>query len=309
LGFAAEMIDEMEAGIPARAVIGRKLRRGGRKLLRLIGADRTVIAHAVEHVGEALPRALRMAVRPEIARALGQPGQERAFRYAQCRGRLAEIAARRKLHSPRAAAEIDRVEIKLENLVLAQGAFDPRRHHDLADLALVRDVVADHEILGDLLGDGRAALGPARLRQIAHEGADQAALIDAMMLKKTLVLRRHEGVAHVRRNPAQPDRDSPLAACGSSIAVVINSSRLMSSMSKALRIWVQPSRSSCTISSRSRAASNSVLIASGRVVTWLSASAVAKILIRMAFIGTTWQRTAFGRFMLRLSGQSELYMT
>ena len=33
---------------------------------------------------------------------------------------------------------------------------------------------------------------------------------------------------------------SPVSACGSSIAVAMRSSRLMSSMSKALRIWVQP---------------------------------------------------------------------
>jgi SAM-dependent methyltransferase len=31
------------------------------------------------------------------------------------------------------------------------------------------------------LGDGRAALGPARFAEIAHEGADDAALVDAMM--------------------------------------------------------------------------------------------------------------------------------
>ena len=41
----------------------------------------------------------------------------------------------------------------------------------------------------------------------------------------------------------------------------------------------------CTTSARSWTGSKCVLTACGRVVTWLSASAVAKILTRMAFIG------------------------
>ena len=70
-------------------------------------------------------------------------------------------------------------------------------------------------------------------------------------------------------------------ASRSSMAVAIRSSRLMSSMSKALRMWAQPALKSCATSKRSRTASNSVLTPSGRVVTWLKASAVAKILMRI----------------------------
>src|SRR5262245_22671011 len=78
---------------------------------------------------------------------------------------------------------------------------------------------------------------------------------------------------------------SLLIACGSSSAVAMRSSRLMSSISKALRIWVQPARRSCATSSWSRVRSNCVFTASGVVVTWLSASAVAKILTRSDSIG------------------------
>ena len=70
------------------------------------------------------------------------------------------------------------------------------------------------------------------------------------------------------------------------MAVAMRSSRLMSSISKALRIWVQPSRSSATTLAWSRCGRTRVLIASGAVVTWLSASAVAKILTRSMSMGT-----------------------
>src|SRR5262249_54070596 len=50
--------------------------------------------------------------------------------------------------------------------------------------------------------------------------------------------------------------------------------------SKALRICVQPACKSCATCSWSRIRSNCVFTASGVVVTWLSASAVAKILMR-----------------------------
>ena len=72
--------------------------------------------------------------------------------------RLAEIAARGELDPPGAAAEIDGIEIELENLRLAERTLDPRRHDHLADLAVVGQVFADQEVLDDLLGDGRAAL-------------------------------------------------------------------------------------------------------------------------------------------------------
>ena len=83
---------------------------------------------------------------------------------------------------------------------------------------------------------------------------------------------------------------SALSASLSSMAVAIRSSRLMSSMSKALRMWTQPAFKSCVTSARSLTASNSVFTASGRVVTWLKASAVAKILMRIESILLTVEK-------------------
>src|SRR5277367_7171163 len=61
----------------------------------------------------------------------------------------------------------------------------------------------------------------------------------------------------------------------------MRSSRSIDSTSNALRKWLQPSRRIWVTSAVSRAGSNCVLIASGRVVTWLSARKAAKILMRI----------------------------
>ena len=79
----------------------------------------------------------------------------------------------------------------------------------------------------------------------------------------------------------------PPTAAGSSSAVVIRSSTLIDSMSKAWRIWAQPSRRICTTASWSLAGSNCVFTACGWVMTSLSASAVAKSLTRIiSMLGT-----------------------
>ena len=83
---------------------------------------------------------------------------------------------------------------------MVSGALEARGDDHLAHLALVGDVVADEEVLGDLLGDGRAALRPPGLRQVADEGADDAALVDALVLEEALVLGGDEGLLDMLRD-------------------------------------------------------------------------------------------------------------
>src|SRR5262249_717324 len=109
----------------------------------------------------------------------------------------AERGARGELDPPGAAAEIDGIEIKLENLRLAERLLDPRRHDHLADLALVGQVFAHQQVLDDLLGDGGTALRAPGGREIADEGADQAALVNPLMLIETFILSCEKGLLHV----------------------------------------------------------------------------------------------------------------
>ena len=211
LGFAAEKIDEVEADVAMRPLKGDQLRWRGERAILLLGTDDAILLHAAQHVGQALLGAVGMAVGIEIVRALEQACQHGAFGEREVLGRFAEIAARGHLHAPRAAPEVSGIEVELENLRLAQRVLEPRGDDHLADLALIGDVLADQEILHDLLRDGRAALRPARLGEIADEGADDAALVDAVMLEETPVLGGDESLLHEIGNGGERHPDAAVA--------------------------------------------------------------------------------------------------
>src|SRR5262249_48814221 len=117
---------------------------------------------------------------------------------------------RGELDPPGAAAEINGVEIELENLRLAERALDPRRHDHLADLALVGQVFAHQQVLDDLLSDGRAALRAPGRGEIADEGADQAALVYSVVLIEAFVLGREKGLLHVLDDVGEWNPHTPL---------------------------------------------------------------------------------------------------
>ena len=181
-----------------------------------------------------------MAIGTEIARPLGQAGQHRALAERKLLRRLAEIAARRHLDAPGAAAEIDGIEVELENLRLGQRVLEARGDDHLADLALVGDVVADQQVLHHLLGDGRAALRPSGLAKIADEGADQAALVDALVLEEAPVLGGDEGLLHEIGNGRERHPDAPVACLehvGESAALAVEHGAHAGSFRPLRRVW------------------------------------------------------------------------
>ena len=108
---------------------------------------------------------------------------------------------RRAVDAEGAAAEIGAVEVELENLVLGQPRLQPGGEERFVDLALERALVAQEQVLGELLGDGRAALHHAAGPGVGHERAEGAVEVDAVMFVETPVLgRQHrldEVVGHV----------------------------------------------------------------------------------------------------------------
>ena len=99
--------------------------------------------------------------------------------------RLAEIVQGGGGDAVIAHAEIDLVEIELEDLVLRVGLLDAEGEQRLLDLADVARLVGQEEVLGDLLGDGRGALralARAAILEIGEEGAHDAFGVDAIML-------------------------------------------------------------------------------------------------------------------------------
>ena len=162
-----------------------------------------VIDHLVEHPVAPLERAVLLPERIVVVRRLRQRREIGRFRDGQLVHRLVEIEQRRRGHAVGAEAEIDFVEIELEDLFLGIGALDLEREQRLLDLALERDLVGQKEVLGDLLGDGGGALRTAARSiglHIEHAGADDAAEVETVVLVEILVFGGEEGVDHHLRH-------------------------------------------------------------------------------------------------------------
>jgi hypothetical protein len=96
-----------------------------------------------------------------------------------------------------ARAEIDLVEIELEDALLGVGLLDAEGEDGLADLARQGRLVGEQEVLGDLLGQPRRALWPlAGIGDVGNHGTYHADEIDAGMGEEALVLGRDEGFQH-----------------------------------------------------------------------------------------------------------------
>ena len=106
---------------------------------------------------------------------------------------LVEVAEARRGDAIGANAEIDLVEIQLEDLVLRVGTLDADGEDSLLELALHRALAAEQEVLGDLLGDRRATLGtPVVTLDLGlddfEDGTRDALEVDAAMLVEAAVL-------------------------------------------------------------------------------------------------------------------------
>ncbi len=171
-----------------------------RLLLRLVGdvgGDVAVFRHAIDDVIAPRDRFVAFAERIVIVRPLRQGGEVGCLRDRKLVHRLVEIEQRRGGHAVSAEAEIDFVEIKLEDFFLRVSALDAQRQQRFLDLALERHLVGQQEVLGDLLRDGRGALRPAAgavILDIEHAGTRDAVNVDAGMLIEVLVFGGDEGI-------------------------------------------------------------------------------------------------------------------
>ena len=86
-----------------------------------------------------------------------------------------------------ALAQINLVEVILQDHFLGVFAFSDQRHHRFGKLPAQRALVAEQKIFHQLLRQRTAALLQAQMAQIDQHRAHDADGIDAHMAKKTLV--------------------------------------------------------------------------------------------------------------------------
>ena len=132
-----------------------------------------------------------------VVRALRQRREIGRLRQRELVHRLVEIEQRGGRDAVGADAEIDFVEIELEDPLLRERALDLHREQRFLDLAGQRQFVGQQEVLRDLLGDRRRALRTAAgavVLDVGKAGARDAREVDAVVLVEALVLGRDERV-------------------------------------------------------------------------------------------------------------------
>ncbi len=126
---------------------------------------------------------------------------------------------RRAVHAISAGAEIDAVEIELENLLLRQRLLELGRIQQLVELAVEGARLAEEDDLHRLLRDGRAALHRVAGAPVGVERAREAAQVEAVMVVEVAVFHRDEGVGQIVRHlfQRQPlaDQRAAMADLGS----------------------------------------------------------------------------------------------
>ena len=133
------------------------------------------------HDAGAAARGFDIGGRRIIGRRLDQPGDDRRLAQAEPVGAMAEEGAAGGIDAIGAAAEINPVEIELEDLVLGEFALKRERQHRFPDLAAEGAAVGQEDVAGELLGDGRSALAPAAGLEPHLERARDADRVDAEM--------------------------------------------------------------------------------------------------------------------------------
>ena len=122
-------------------------------------------------------------------------GQRRGLARAELAGRLAEGIARTGLGAELPVrAPFGDIEVNLHDAPLGQDEVDPERQRQLERLAQIAAPAPEEQVLGDLLGDGRAAARFADVVGLLDRVADLLP-VDAPMGAEARILRGEITVA------------------------------------------------------------------------------------------------------------------
>ncbi len=149
----------------------------------------------------------RSVVGASVDGDLTRPASRAASGSVRSDGMLAEISERRRLDAPQSVAEVDAVDVQLEDVVLRVLPLDARREHDLLQLAAERAARRQEARAGQLLCQRAGALRGPPARDVGQRRGKDAARIDGAMLVEPLVFDADERLREVRRDALEGDVD------------------------------------------------------------------------------------------------------
>ena len=151
-------------------------------------------------------------------RGADHAGEERGLVEAELLRTLVEVEARCLVDAEHrlasAVAEVDVVEVDLQDLVLRHARVEQDCQRNLHELAAPRPLLREESRLHDLLVDRAAALGDAARAEVEPERAGHADRIDADVMVEPHVLGGDERVRHEARQRRERHRrgDAPVDA-------------------------------------------------------------------------------------------------
>jgi hypothetical protein len=193
-----------EAGFAVRQL-------GGDRLAALGIADGTGGDHPVQH--PVLAPGGRRVVDDGVGvdRVLLQAGQHRGLRQVELRQRLAEVDLRGGAVAVGALAQVDLVQVELQDAVLAQLAFQLPGNQRFLQLAFDGAPRAQEEGARHLLRDGAGAAADAA-GGVRPGGARHPLEADAVVVVELVVLHRQHGVLQQLGRLRDGHEDAPLGA-------------------------------------------------------------------------------------------------
>src|SRR5690606_26653028 len=142
---------------------------------------------------------------------LGQASQQGRLGQREVADGLAEVVLGRGLHAVDARAQVDFVQVRFEDLRLAVLSLDLDGPERLLQLAGEGALVGEKRVLGQLLGDGAAALQEAVVAEkpadVGHHGPEDGPQVDAEVLVEAGIFNRDDGVPQVAGDLFQAHRD------------------------------------------------------------------------------------------------------
>ena len=155
-------------------------------------------------------------------RRLGQAGEQGGLGQTELGDRLAEEGAGGRLHPEGAVAEVDLIQVHLDDPVLRVAPLELEGEHRLLELALEALVRGEEEHLGELLGDGAAALHDAPAPEVLVDRARDAGRIHPVVGVEACVLGGDDGLAQRLGDLGERHEDAALdVELGDQLVVVV----------------------------------------------------------------------------------------
>src|SRR4029077_19910371 len=163
------------------------------RYLRLLGLRRRKflqLNHAIEN-GIALDgRAGGVPEGRKTIRASNQAGEERGLGKVQLGCAFAEISLRGCFNTITTSAEINAINVKLENLLLGELTFDAQSHHRFEQFPTHGAAAQRKAVARELLGNAAGSFLGRVTQNVVSKGPENAVPINPSMLIEASVLAR-----------------------------------------------------------------------------------------------------------------------